>query len=210
MGHATEQIDERRDAAPGASEGQGAAGPGNRVGAPAVLLLQAAVFGFAFGFLLQKGGVAKYHVLIGVLLLEDFTVIKVMLSAIVTGMVGVYLLGRLGVLEPKVKETVYGANILGGLIFGVGFGLIAYCPGTNAAAVGQGNYDAIVGILGMVVGSYLFALSSKVSSGTVSTWGKRGKITLPELLRVPRGAFVAGAAMALVLVLVLLERFTTR
>ena len=202
MGHAAEHIEERRDAASGT--------PGGWVGAPASLLIQAAAFGLAFGFLLQKGGVAKYHILIGVLLLEDFTVVKVMLSAIVTGMVGVYLLGRLGVLEPRVKETVYGANILGGLIFGVGFGLIAYCPGTDASAVGQGNFDAIVGILGMGVGSYLFALSSKVSSGTVSTWGKRGKLTLPDLLRVPKGVFVAVAAPVLVLVLVLLEWSTVR
>ena len=125
------------------------------------LLLQALVFGFAFGFLLQKGGVAKFDILVGVLLLEKFTVVKVMLSAIVVGMAGAYLLHRLNVLQLQVKETILGANLIGGLLFGVGFGLIAYCPGTDAAAVGQGNYDALVGILGMVFGSYLFALSSR-------------------------------------------------
>ena len=103
------------------------------------------LFGLAFGFLLQKGGVAKYHILLGVLLLEDFTVIKVMLSAIIVGMVGVLTMNRLGLVELHLKPTRYAANVLGGLVFGVGFALIGYCPGTGAAALGQGNYDAIGG-----------------------------------------------------------------
>ena len=168
-------------------------------------LVQALVFGLAFGFLLQKGGVAKFDILAGVLLLEKFTVVEVMLSAIITGMIGVYALERLGWLEFQIKETVYGANVIGGLIFGVGFGLIIYCPGTDATAVGQGNYDAIVGVFGMIFGSYLFALSSKFTGGTVSTWGKQGKLTLPELVGLTPGVFIAFAAPALIGVLLLLR-----
>jgi hypothetical protein len=179
-----------------------------QAGGPARLLLQAAVFGFAFGFLLQKGGVAKFDILIGQLLLEKFTVIKVMLSAIVVGMVGVYFLNRVGVLQMQVKDTVLGSNIAGGLLFGLGFGLIAYCPGTDAAAVGQGNYDAIIGILGMIFGSYLFALSSNFTGRTVSTWGQFGKVTLPQLLRVSPGIFIAILVPVLIGVLVALEAFT--
>ena len=163
--------------------------------------------GIVFGFLLQKGGVAKFDILIGVLLLENFVVVKVMLTAIVVGMLGVYLLRRLDLVELQLSDTDYGANIVGGLVFGVGFALLAYCPGTNAAAVGQGNLDALVGIGGMMFGSYLFALSSRFSSGTVSRWGRRGKLTWPELLHVPTGLFVAIAAPLLVGVLVLLELF---
>src|SRR5690606_12850565 len=65
-------------------------------------LAQGVCFGLAFGFLLQKGGVAKFDILVGVLLLEKFTVVKVMLSAIIVGMVGVYLLRRMGLLELQV------------------------------------------------------------------------------------------------------------
>lgn len=173
-------------------------------------LLLALVFGLAFGFLLQKGGVAKYHVLIGMLLLEDFTVAKVMLTAIVVGAVGVYVLHRLGLVEMKVPVTRYGGNILGGILFGVGFGLIAYCPGTDAAAAGQGNLDALVGILGLMAGSYLFAVASGFLDRTVNTWGDRGKLTLPQLLGVSPGLFLALFAPVLVLVLVVLERTTTR
>lgn len=170
-------------------------------------LVQGLLFGLAFGFLLQKGGVAKFDVLVGVLLLENFIVVKVMLSAIIVGMIGVYLLQRVGAVEPQVKETILGANIGGGLLFGAGFGLLAYCPGTDAAAVGQGNLDAIIGILGMITGSYLFAVSSKVSSGTVSTWGKRGKLTLPGVVGVSPLVFIAIAVPVLVGILALLELY---
>ena len=118
------------------------------------------MFGIAFGFLLQKGGVAKYHILIGVLLLEDFTVIKVMLAAIIVGMLGIFSMHRLGMVELHLKPTRYAANVLGGLLFGVGFALIGYCPGTGAAALGQGNYDALGGVLGLMAGSYLYAEAS--------------------------------------------------
>lgn len=171
---------------------------------PGKLALGAA-FGVVFGFLLQKGGAATFDILIGVLLLENFVVVKIMLSAIVVGMIGVYLLRRVSVVELQISETKYGANVIGGLIFGVGFGLLAYCPGTCAAAIGQGNLDAIVGLVGLVVGSYLYALSSKFTNGSVSQWGKAGKITIPQLLNVPTGACVAVAAPLLIGVLLLLE-----
>jgi len=168
-------------------------------------LMAGLCFGLIFGFLLQKGGVAKFDILIGVLLLENFVVVKVMLTAIVVGMLGSYILRRMKVIELQINETKYGANILGGLTFGVGFGLLAYCPGTNAAAVGQGNLDALVGVLGLLLGSYVYAISSKFSHGTVSRWGERGKLTLAELLGISQGMFVAVAVPMLVLALVILE-----
>ncbi len=168
-------------------------------------LVAGLLFGAIFGFLLQKGGVAKFDILIGVLLLENFVVVKVMLTAIIVGMIGSYLLRRFKIIELQINETKYGANIVGGLIFGVGFGLLAYCPGTNAAAVGQGNLDALLGMVGLVFGSYLFALRSKSKSGTVGRWGVRGKLTLPDLVGVSQGLFVVIAVPVLVAVLVVLE-----
>jgi hypothetical protein len=168
------------------------------------------LFGLCFGFLLQKGGVAKYHVLIGALLLEDFTVMKVMLSAIVVGMIGVFGLYALGLVKLHIKPTRYAANILGGLLFGVGFALLSYCPGTGAAALGQGNFDALAGILGLMAGSYLYAESSGLLGRTVMKWGDRGKLMLPELLRVSPATFIPIFASLLVVTLVVLDRFTIR
>jgi hypothetical protein len=171
-------------------------------------LLLGALFGVGFGFLLQKGGVAKYEVLIGVLLLRDFTVIQVMVSAIVVGMLGVGLLHYLGLVKLSLKPTRYAANVLGGLIFGVGFALSAYCPGTGAAAVGQGNFDALAVVLGMLVGSYLFAEFSAWLNRTVGNWGDRGEVTLPELIGVRKWPFALGLGLLLVVGLLVLELAT--
>lgn len=164
-------------------------------------------FGAAFGFLLQKGGVAKHHVLVGALLLDDFTVFKVMASAIVVGMAGTLVLRSLGWVELQIKPTRYAANALGGLAFGAGFALLGYCPGTTAAALGQGNYDAWPGIAGMMAGSYAYALASAALGRTVETWGHRGKLTLPDRFGLPPWTVAAAVALTLLAGLALLERF---
>lgn len=170
-------------------------------------LLLGLLFGLAFGFLLQKGGVAKFEVLIGALLLSDFTVMKIMLTAIVVGMVGIFGLHALGLVKLHVKPTRYAANILGGLLFGAGFALIGYCPGTGAAALGQGNYDAIAGVLGLVAGSHLYAESSAALKSSVLAWGQRGGIMLPDLVRLPLGVFLAGFVPFLLAALWAIERW---
>jgi uncharacterized membrane protein YedE/YeeE len=167
-------------------------------------------FGIVFGFLLQKGGVAKFHVLVGQLLLEDFTVVKVMMSAVVVGMTGVFFMHRRGLVDLHVKPTRIGANIAGGLVFGAGFALSGYCPGTNLAALGQGNFDALFVAAGMVIGSYLFAEVSAVIDRTIGGWGDRGELMLPELLRLPRKLVVPALALALVALLAWLEQVTVR
>ena len=97
------------------------------------------LFGLIFGFLLQKGGVAKYHILLGVLLLEDFTVVKVMLTAIIVGCIGIFSLHALGLVKLHVKPTRYAANIIGGLIFGVGFAIDRLLPGNGSGGARPGK-----------------------------------------------------------------------
>ncbi|MDF1738582.1 MAG: YeeE/YedE thiosulfate transporter family protein [Verrucomicrobiales bacterium] len=143
------------------------------------------LFGIVFGFLLQKGGVGKFHVLIGQLLLEDWTVVKIMVSAVIVGMIGLYTLHSVGRVELHIKATKLGPNIIGGLLFGSGFALAAYCPGTNIAALGQGNWDAVVVAMGLIAGSYLFAEMSSVIGRTIDNWGDYGKLTLPEVTHLP-------------------------
>lgn len=173
-------------------------------------LLAGTVFGLAFGFLLQKGGVGKFHILIGQLLLQDWTVAKIMLTAIVVGMLGVFTLHHFAKVNLHVKPTRIGSNIIGGLLFGAGFALIGYCPGTAAAALGQGSWDALFAMVGLVAGSWIFAESSASLGTTVDKWGDLGKVMLPDLLRVPRGVFVVLFALLLVVGLVALERVFPR
>ena len=103
--------------------------------------------GFVFGFLLQKGGVTRYRVILGQFLLKDFTVLKVMFTAIVVGAVGIWGMRSAGMDFPMhVKNAAILANIVGGLIFGVGMAVLGYCPGTGIAAIGDGSRHAIPGL----------------------------------------------------------------
>ena len=123
-----------------------------------IQLVWGLLLGIIFGFLLQKSGVTKYDVIIGQLLLTDFTVLKVMLSAVVTGMLGLHLMQNLGWIKLRPKAGSWGKNAVGGLIFGLGFAILGYCPGTIAGAMGNGYLDAITGgFIGIVLGSGLLA-----------------------------------------------------
>lgn len=148
------------------------------------MLLYGLVTGILFGFLLQKGRVLRYDKQLGALRLKDMTIIKFMLSSVMVGMVGVYLLKDLGLAELSVKPTILGGVIIGGLIFGIGWGLLGFCPGTAIGAVGEGRWDALWGVLGMLVGAGLYAEAYPTMKSSVLTWGDYGKITLPQLLGV--------------------------
>lgn len=177
---------------------------------PRYPLFAGLLFGIAFGFLLQKGGVAKYHVLVGQLLLRDWTVVKIMTSAVVVGMVGIYAMKAAGMVELHIKKTKLAANSLGGILFGMGFGLSAYCPGTNLAALGQGNWDALAVVAGLVVGSYLFAECSRWLKDNVEKWGDRGKLTLLDVIPGSPKLIIPGLAILMVAILFLIEKMSVR
>ena len=163
--------------------------------------------GVLFGFLLQKGGVTDYDVIIGQLLLTDFTVLKVMLSAVVTGTLGVHLLRSLGLVRLHPKPGSLGTSIVGGLIFGVGFAVLGYCPGTVTGAVGQGFLDALFGgVAGTLLGTGLFAAVYPKLQKPILSKGDFGAVTLPELLKVNAWVVVVPAAILLTALLLWMER----
>lgn len=142
------------------------------------------ITGLLFGFLLQKARVLRYDKQLGALRLQDFTIIKFMLTAIMVSMVGVYFLLDLGLAKLSLKPTILGANIGGGLLFGLGWGIIGYCPGTAVGALAEGRWDALWGILGMLTGAAVFAEIYPWLKITLLSWGSYGKITLPQVLGV--------------------------
>ena len=146
------------------------------------MLAYGLITGVLFGFLLQKGRVLRYDKQLGALRLLDMTIVKFMFSTIIVGMVGVYLLKDFGLAKLSMKPTLLGGNILGGLTFGIGWGLLGYCPGTSAGALGEGRWDALWGILGMLAGAALYAEAFPFMKKTVLTWGNLGTITLPGVL----------------------------
>jgi uncharacterized membrane protein YedE/YeeE len=148
------------------------------------ILFYGFVTGVLFGICLQRGQVLRYEKQLGALRLLDMTIVKFMLSSILVAMVGVYALQDLGLAKLSVKTTVLGGNIPGGLIFGLGWGLFGYCPGTAVGAVGEGRWGAVWGILGMLAGAALFAEAFPFLKQTALTWGDLGKLTLPRLLGV--------------------------
>lgn len=165
------------------------------------------VVGIAFGFLLQKGGVTRYDVIIGQLLLVDYTVIKVMLTAMMTGGLLVYGLRSIGWAELHPKAGSLGSSALGGLIFGIGFGILGYCPGTVAGAIGQGSLDALFGGLpGILIGTGLYAEIYPKLEGRILGRGYFGTVTLPELLKVNPWVVLIPAVILLGMILFMLER----
>lgn len=163
------------------------------------LLVYGLVTGLLFGFFLQKGRVLRYDKQLGALRLLDMTIVKFMLSSVIVGMVGIYLLHDLGMVKLSIKPAILGSVIIGALIFGLGWGLLGYCPGTSMGALGEGRWDALWGILGMIMGAALFAEAYPVLKGSVYTWGNLGRITLPQVLGVNHWiiipVFIAGAVL---------------
>lgn len=164
-------------------------------------------FGIVFGFLLHKGGATKYDVIVGQLLLIDFTVLKIMLSAVATGMIGIYAMKSMGLIELSIKKGSVGMNVLGASIFGVGFAVLGYCPGTIAGAVGNGYLDAITGgLAGIVIGTWIFAIMYPRLKDGILKKGYFGDITLPSLLKVNEWVVVVPAFALMILVLFWIER----
>ncbi len=158
-------------------------------------LLLAPVFGFAFGWLLQRGRVTSYDTIVNQLRLRDFTVLKIIMTALVVGGFGVLVLTDAGLAKWAVRETNLLAALLGGALFGVGMVLYGYCPGTGIAAIGTGSVHALVGAGGMVVGAIAYALSFDwMKANVLSVW-RLGKVTFADLLGVPLLPLYIGLAV---------------
>jgi len=148
-------------------------------------LLVAIVFGFVFGWLLQRGKVTNYNVIVNQFRFKDFTVLKVMFPAIIVGGIGVLVLTNMEFAKWHVRDANMLGTIIGAAIFGIGMVLYGYCPGTGVAAIGTGSIHALVGAGGMIAGAILYAFSFEWVRANILSVGKLGKVTLPQLMHVP-------------------------
>jgi thiosulfate/3-mercaptopyruvate sulfurtransferase len=153
----------------------------------AMTFLAALVIGLLFGFALERAGFGSSRKLAGIFYLRDMTVLRVMFTALITAMLGLWLVVALGWvdLESQVYllPTVYGAQVVGGLIFGVGFVLSGWCPGTGAVGVASGKLDALVFFVGVVIGAILYNETYGLTSGL------RGEGTVLLAFGLSRGLF---------------------
>lgn len=157
-----------------------------------VSLIVAFAIGIGFGFFLERAGFGSGRKLAAQFYLTDLTVFKVMFTAIVTAMVGLFWLGVFGVVDLSlvyVSSTYIIPQTIGGLILGVGFVIGGYCPGTSCVAASTGRYDGMIYLAGIVVGIFGFGEVYPFIKDFYSST-PMGQITLPQLFGVPYGLVV--------------------
>lgn len=119
----------------------------------------AGLIGVLFGFFLEQAGFGSSRKLTGIFYFQDMAVLKVMFTAVVVALVGMRFLTAFGWLDPQqvlVLDTYWGAQIVGGVIFGVGFVVGGWCPGTAFVGLASAKFDALVFLVGALLGSILF------------------------------------------------------
>ncbi len=160
----------------------------------------ALIIGILFGIALEQAGFGSSRRLSGLFYFRDMAVLKVMFSALVTAMIGLaYGLG-FGWIQPDqlyFMPTVYGAHIVGGLLFGLGFAMSGWCPGTAAVGLASGSLDALVFLVGALLGSILFNELFPVLKPLYS-WGESGVAFAFDALGISRATFALLLTLAAV------------
>jgi uncharacterized membrane protein YedE/YeeE len=155
----------------------------------AFILLFALLTGIAFGMFLEKAGFGNARKLVQQFYNTDMAMFKVLFSAIVTAMLGIYWLSYLGVLDITqiyINATFIWPQVLGGIIFGFGFVLSGLCPGTSCVAVFTGKMDGLAVFAGMFTGLFLYAEMEPMLKGALS-YSSIGDISLYELFHMEYG-----------------------
>jgi uncharacterized membrane protein YedE/YeeE len=167
---------------------------------PGVALLWALVIGIGFGWFLERGGMGNARKLAAQFYLTDMTVFKVLFTAVVTAMLGIFWLGRAGLVDPGlvyVPPTWVVPQLIGGLVFGVGFVMGGLCPGTSCVAIASGRKDGLAVLFGMFLGILAFGEAFPVARRIYDAT-PAGTLTLPEVSGIPYPVVVAAVGIAAV------------
>jgi uncharacterized membrane protein YedE/YeeE len=148
------------------------------------------IIGLLFGASLLLGGLADPDKIIGTLRLKDFHAMRTIAVFVLVGMLGTWILEIANVANFSVKPAAMVAVALGGALLGIGFGLTGYCPGTGLACAASGRIDALVTVLGMFVGAFVFILIYPSVVQPIDAIANYGKVTLPEATGIARGFWV--------------------
>jgi uncharacterized protein len=172
----------------------------------------AVVIGIAFGATLERAGLGSARKLAGQFYLTDLTVLKVMFSAIVTAMLGLFWLGRLGALDLTrvyVPETYLLPQLVGGLVFGGGFVLAGLCPGTSCVAAATGRIDGAATLAGMFAGVLATGAVFRAFDAFADSTAL-GVRRLPDILHLSYGTTVLLVAVAALAAFAVAERLERR
>jgi uncharacterized membrane protein YedE/YeeE len=177
-----------------------------------VSLLAAVALGIGFGFTLERAGLGSARKLASQFYGRDHAVLKVMFSALLVAMLGVFWLTRFGLLDLHalyVPETFVWPQLVGGLVFGAGLIVAGLCPGTACVSAATGRLDGLFVLLGLLVGMVVVGLSlDRFLAFHEST--AHGAWTLPEFLGLPHGSVVAAVVLLALLAFGLCERVERR
>ena len=160
--------------------------------------------GVVFGFALEKSRVFEPGVIVGQMQLRNFIMLKVFLSAVITGLVVLAIMNGLFGVKLSLKPLLWRADIIGGLILGVGITLSGACPGTSLAQVGAGYRDALFVVAGGIAGAMVYGYNDVAITTMLAETGS--KVGFDQLLGLPFWATALMLAALLVPVLVILER----
>lgn len=158
-------------------------------------LVMGLVTGIFFGAFLQQGEALRFERQVGAMRLIDMTIVKFMLTTIVVGSIGIHLLSDVGAVSFAPRSLSLGLQIVGGLLFGVGWAIIGFCPGTSIGALGEGRYHVIWPILGMLLGGLVFAFLYPAIQTYIRPIGSFGALALPQLLGVNHWLVIAALAV---------------
>lgn len=163
--------------------------------------------GVVFGFALEKSRVFEPGMIVGQMQLRNFVMLKIFLSAVVTGLVILAVLYGFGIVKLHPKGTLFVADIAGGLLLGAGITLAGACPGTVAAQIGAGYKDSWFTLTGGVLGALVFAYLEPTLAPLLKL-ADAGKLTLDVVTGLPFWLLALGFAALLAAFLVWLERKT--
>lgn len=172
-----------------------------------IQLLLGFLIGIVFGFLLDKGGATTYAILMQQLLLQNFRVLKLIFTAIVTGMIGVHILVKYNLADLHLKPFRWKNIVIGGLLFGVGFALLGYCPGTTTAALGTGSLHALFGVVGILIGAGLFASLYPTITKLFNEQDSE-ELTIPQLLNLDKWTIILLLSSILIGLMYFLEMYS--
>ncbi len=157
-----------------------------------VSLIAAFIIGIGFGFFLERAGFGSARKLAAQFYFYDMSVLKVMFSAIVTAMIGIFYLSWIGWVDLSLvylSPTYIVPQVIGGLILGAGFVIGGYCPGTSCVAVSTGKIDGLVYLAGVIFGIFVYGEMYPVFGGFAHSTSM-GKVTLPQFFDISYGLVV--------------------
>lgn len=161
--------------------------------------------GVVFGFVLEKSRVFEPGVIVGQMQLKNFLMLKVFLSAVITGLIVLAVLNGMFGVKLSLKPLVYKADMIGGLILGIGIALAGACPGTTLAQIGAGYRDAIFTLVGGIAGAITYGYLDVPIKAFFDEKGE--KIGFDQLLGLPFWVTAIGLAVTLAGVLWAVERW---